>query len=267
MLQADLDAVLITLGEKGMFLARKTGEHLRVTQQARSVYDVTGAGDTVLALLSWALGSGASLEQAVRLANLGAGIVVGRLGASAVSREDLLGAILDSPDAPSAKIVTLADLEVRVRERRGRGERIVFTNGCFDILHPGHVAYLRFARSRGDTLIVAINSDRSVKALKGEERPIQSERERASVVASLEYVDHVVIFDDLTPLDVLGRLRPDVLVKGEDWKEKGVVGRELVESYGGEVSLAPLVPGVSSTEILRRVTRKAGLEEKADTPS
>jgi D-beta-D-heptose 7-phosphate kinase/D-beta-D-heptose 1-phosphate adenosyltransferase len=184
-----------------------------------------------------------------------------------VSREDLLGAILDSPDAPSAKIVTLADLEVRVRERRGRGERIVFTNGCFDILHPGHVAYLRFARSRGDTLIVAINSDRSVKALKGEERPIQSERERASVVASLEYVDHVVIFDDLTPLDVLGRLRPDVLVKGEDWKEKGVVGRELVESYGGEVSLAPLVPGVSSTEILRRVTRKAGLEEKADTPS
>lgn len=254
---ADLEAVVITLGEKGMFLSRRTGDSLAVPQQARSVYDVTGAGDTVLAILCWALGGGVALEEAVRLANVGAGMVVGRLGASTVTRDELLAEVRNSPYAPSKKILEVSDLLQTLEERRSRGDRVVFTNGCFDLLHPGHVAYLRYARSRGDLLVIALNSDRSVRSLKGEGRPIQGERERAEVLASLEYVDYVVIFDDLTPIDLLKQVRPSVLVKGEDWRDKGVVGRELVESYGGEVCLAPLLPGKSSTEILRRIAEKS----------
>ncbi len=258
---ADLGAVVITLGERGMFLARRSGESLLVPQQARSVYDVTGAGDTVLALLCRALAGGADLADAVQLANLGAGIVVGRLGASAVSPEELLSAMSDSPYAVSPKILPLKDLVVALQERRDRGHRIVFTNGCFDILHPGHVKYLKFARSRGDLLVVGLNSDSSVRSLKGPTRPVQKEDERAEVLASLACVDHVVVFSDSTPLELVEAVRPDVLVKGEDWRDKGVVGREFVEAYGGEVSLAPMLPGVSSSEILRRVSDKKDKEE------
>ena len=248
---AELDAAVITLGADGIFHRSKDGSSGRVPTVAQSVFDVTGAGDTVIANLALGLAGGLSLEVAVELANHAAGMVVGRRGAVAIQRDEMLAA-LGQTQVQRGKILTGDDVESVIASWRAMGKRIVFTNGCFDILHAGHVHYLRFARSKGDVLLVGLNDDASVRRLKGPERPVNSLQDRLEVIAALEMVDAVVAFTEDTPAEIVRRVTPDILVKGEDWADKGVVGREWVEKHGGEVHLAPLVPGRSTTSILER---------------
>lgn len=248
---ADLAMSVITLGADGIFFVDENGQSGRVPTVARAVFDVTGAGDTVIAQLALGLGAGLDLETAVHLANHGAGIVVGRRGAASVTRQELRAA-LGSGDPQLGKVLRPADVESAVALWRSEGKRIVFTNGCFDVLHAGHTRYLGFARSRGDALIVGVNDDASVKRLKGPTRPVNPLDDRMEVLAALEMVDAVVPFGDDTPAALIERITPHILVKGEDWKDKGVVGREWVERHGGEVILAPLLAGRSTSAILER---------------
>ena len=251
---ADLAATLITLGAEGIFHMERTGAWGRIPTVARQVFDVTGAGDTVIALLALGFAGGLELAQAVGLANAAAGIVVGRRGAASVTRAELRVALGERLERRGKVIRAEAELDAQLQEWRNEGKRIVFTNGCFDILHAGHVKYLQFARSKGDVLLVGVNSDESVRRLKGPSRPVNQSDDRMVVLAAMEMVDAVVQFEDDTPLEVIERVTPDVLVKGEDWAEKGVVGREWVEDHGGQVCLAPLLQGRSTTGILERAS-------------
>ena len=254
----ELDAAVITLGAEGIYY-RSASEALgrsegRVAARAREVFDVTGAGDTVIAHLALALAGGLDLETAVHLANHAASLVVARRGAASVTREEVLG-VLGTGGLATGKILRREDLPRVIADWRARGKRVVFTNGCFDILHAGHVDYLRFARSRGDVLLVGVNDDASVRRLKGPERPINTVHDRLEVLAALEMVDGVVPFGEDTPAKIVEEVTPDILVKGEDWRDKGVVGREWVEKHGGEVHLAPLVPGRSTSAIADKLRR------------
>lgn len=260
--RAGLDSILITLGADGIYYRTRDGEDGRDPAQARAVFDVVGAGDTVVGHLALYLGAGLELPDAVALANLAAGIVVGRLGTNSVTREEL-AARLEETQRHTGKVLQPGDLDNVIETWRREGRRIVFTNGCFDILHAGHVDYLRFSASKGDRLIVGMNDDASVSRLKGPERPVNCLEDRMVVLAALEMVDGVVAFGEDTPLDLIERITPDVLVKGEDWADKGVVGREWVEKHGGQVALAPLVPGRSTTNILER-TRGGGSSDGGD---
>ena len=248
---AELEAAVITLGGDGMVWSRgDESGHSRAV--ARAVFDVTGAGDTVIAHLALGLAAGLGLATAVELANQAAGIVVGRRGAAAVTREELRFA-LGARRRATSPVLARTELPDVLAEWRSEGKRIVLTNGCFDILHAGHVAYLREARSRGDVLLVAVNDDASVRHLKGAGRPINGLEDRMTVLAALEMVDAVVSFGEDTPQAIVEEVTPDVLVKGEDWADKGVVGRAWVESHGGEVYLARMVPGRSTTSIAERL--------------
>lgn len=240
-------AVLATRGRQGMSVIEAVGA-THIAADAREVFDVSGAGDTVMATLAVALAAGEPLVEAAALANRAAGIVVGKIGTAVVSRAELEARLADETrHAADAKILLgEAVLETVARWRR-QGLRIGFTNGCFDLLHPGHVHLLRQARAFCDRLIVGLNSDASVKRLKGETRPVQSETARAIVLASLADVDGVVLFDTETPLPLIESLKPDVLVKGADYTIETVVGGRFVQSYGGEVRLAELLPGHSTT--------------------
>lgn len=253
-LLADLAALVITLGAEGMFF-RSGSAQGRVPTVARAVFDVTGAGDTVIAHLALGLAARRSLEEAVHLANHAAGLVVGRRGTASVTREELR-AILGDRSRLTGAILTKAELPSLIAEWRAEGKRIVFANGCFDILHAGHIAYLRAARARGDALIVGVNDDPSVRRLKGEGRPINGLEDRMTVLAALEMVDAVVAFSEDTPQKLVEEITPDVLVKGQDWESQGVVGREWVERHGGEVFLAPLLPGRSTSAIADRLGRR-----------
>ena len=251
--ELDLQALLVTRGEHGMTLLRPGQEELHMPARAREVYDVTGAGDTVIAVLAAAVAAGSELPQAVALANIAAGIVVGKLGTAAVSAPELRRAVQQDQGAERGAL-SLEQLLVAVGDARGREERVVFTNGCFDIIHAGHVAYLEQARELGDRLVVAVNSDESVRRLKGRGRPINPVERRMAVLAGLEAVDWVVSFDQDTPRELLQVLRPDVLVKGGDYPGKeGVVGWEIVEAYGGEVRVLDFVDDVSTTAIVKRI--------------
>lgn len=241
----------ITLGEDGVLFEDEDREMQIIPTEARSVFDVTGAGDTVVAMLTLARSCGVSLRDSLHLANVAAGMVVARVGTAAVSRREVL-ARLGRDD--SQKILTAEAAADVAKEMEAGGRRLVFTNGCFDLLHPGHTDYLARARSHGDALMVAVNTDASVQRQgKGSGRPINPLEDRMAVLAALSNVDHVVPFDEETPLDLIQKLSPKVLVKGEDWADKGVVGREWVESHGGEVILVPLRPGCSTTTIIRRI--------------
>ena len=253
MAAADLDAVVITLGPEGIYWRTKDGSDSRTPTEAKKVFDVVGAGDTVIALIALGLGAGLDLGAAVVLANHAAGIVVGRAGAAAVTRDELLAAV-GRRRMGGGKILASAggELEAQIAEWKSEGRRVVFTNGCFDVLHAGHVEYLRYARSCGDRLIVGLNDDASVTRLKGPSRPVNPLGDRKLVLAALEMVDAVVDFAEDTPARVIERITPDVLVKGEDWRDKGVVGSEWVEKHGGRVVLAPLLAGRSTTAILER---------------
>lgn len=248
-LRADIGvgAVLVTRSGEGMTLVSEDGAH-HLAAETREVADVTGAGDTVVATLTLALACGAALTSAAQLANVAAGIVVGRRGTAVATPQEIISAMRQSGQAAAdQKIADLAEAIMRVMDWRRQGLKVGFTNGCFDLLHPGHVSLLRQARAVCDRLVVGLNSDASVKRLKGESRPVQTEDARAAVMASLAPVDLVVIFGEDTPLALIEALRPDVLMKGADYNKAQVVGADLVESYGGKVMLAELVPSHSTT--------------------
>ena len=252
--ELELEALLITRGERGMTLVRASAEALHLPARAIEVYDVTGAGDTVIATLAAALAAGSTLADAVALANVAAGIVVGRLGAAAVSAAELAHALGQHPGVERG-VLDEDQLLHSVAAARQRGARIVMTNGCFDLLHAGHVAYLEAARALGDRLVVAVNSDASVARLKGPGRPVNTLQRRMAVLAGLQSVDWVVGFDEETPERLLARVRPDVLVKGGDYARDEVIGRELVESWGGRVEVLAFVDDCSTTGILARIAQ------------
>lgn len=247
-------AVLATRGERGMTLAQGDGTLRHIPAVAREVFDVSGAGDTVVAVLGAGLAVGGSLIEAARLANIAAGIVVGKAGTAVVRPGELRRALHASAllevDAKLADQDSLAD---QVERWRRDGLAVGFTNGCFDLLHPGHLHMLNQARQACDRLIVGLNSDSSVRRLKGGGRPVQGETARAAVLASLSDVDRVVIFAEDTPLNLIEQLRPDVLIKGADYRLDQVVGAALVQGYGGRVLLADLLPGHSTSETLSRL--------------
>jgi D-beta-D-heptose 7-phosphate kinase/D-beta-D-heptose 1-phosphate adenosyltransferase len=253
-------AILATRSDKGMVLVEASGPkdftvHFEPAR-AREVFDVSGAGDTVIAVLALAHASGRSLPEAMRIANAAAGVVVSKLGTATVELDELmleLSRDLGDRAGHRAKLYSLAEAETLVRQWKGRGLRVGFTNGCFDILHPGHVSLLAAARERCDRLIVALNSDPSVRRIKGAERPVNTLADRAAVIAGLQSVDAVVGFDEDTPLEAIRRLLPDVLMKGADWTVDTVVGREEVEAAGGRVALIDLVEGHSTTGVIGRM--------------
>ena len=253
MAELELEALLVTRGEHGMTLLRPGLEELHMPARAREVFDVTGAGDTVIAVLAAAVAAGAGLAQGAALANIAAGIVVGKLGTAAVSAPELRRAVQEDQGSGRG-VLSLEQLQVAVADARSQGERVVFTNGCFDIIHAGHVAYLEQARKLGERLVVAVNSDDSVRRLKGKGRPINPADRRMAVLAGLESVDWVVSFAADTPCELLRILQPQVLVKGGDYAGKqGVVGWEIVEAYGGEVQVLDFVDDVSTTAIVSRI--------------
>ncbi len=243
------DALLITRGEHGMSLLRSGEPELHLPAMARQVYDVTGAGDTVVATLAAALAVGESLPQAVALANLAAGIVVGKLGTATVGVAELQHSLRHEFDAPSG-VVDEVSLRAGVDAARARGERIVMTNGVFDILHAGHVSYLQQARQLGDRLLVAVNDDPSVQRLKGPGRPVNPLPRRMAVLAALQAVDWVVPFAEDTPARLIGEILPQVLVKGGDYRPDQVVGRAAVEAAGGRVAILPFEEGCSTTALI-----------------
>ncbi len=256
-LRADLglERLVLTLGELGLLVVEPEAR-TRLPAIAREVFDVSGAGDTVIATLAAGLAAGLDPIDSAILANLAAGVVVAKVGTAAVSLSELEHAISDQAALEqAAKLCGLAELQARVRAWQSRGERVVFTNGCFDLLHAGHVTYLERARRHGQRLVIGLNSDRSVRALKGPERPLIGEQDRARVLAALAAVDAVVLFDEETPLALIETLRPDVLAKGADYRPEQVVGAEQVRGWGGELALIPLLEERSTTGIIRRMQR------------
>jgi D-beta-D-heptose 7-phosphate kinase / D-beta-D-heptose 1-phosphate adenosyltransferase len=257
--QHDLGAIVVTRSERGMTVIERGKAALRLPAEAREVFDVSGAGDTVLALLALTLAAGGSLGDAALLANMGAGIVVAKAGTAVVHPDDLQRALRSSEmkDAQD-KIMSRDAAKDEANRWRAKGLSVGFTNGCFDLLHPGHVSLLAQARGACDRLIVGLNTDASVRRLKGDGRPVNSEIARGVVLAALGTVDAVVLFDEDTPLKLIEAIEPDVLVKGSDYKIEDVVGAEFVIGRGGRVVLADLMPGQSTTSVIARMEGKGG---------
>lgn len=252
-----IENVLVTRSQDGMSLVSGNGDVSHLPAEAREVFDVSGAGDTVVAAMAAAIASGASLREAAKLANVAAGIVVGKIGTAVAYASDLISTLHHTE-------LALGDVKVATREAaadmialwRHKGNKVGFTNGCFDLLHPGHISLLQQSKANCDKLVVGLNSDASVQRLKGPTRPVQSEAARATVLASLACVDLVVIFDEDTPYELIAALHPDLLVKGADYTIDKVVGADLVQSWGGKVVLADLVAGQSTTATIARMNKK-----------
>ena len=250
-----IESLLVTRSEQGMSLFQADREPLHFPTEAREVYDVTGAGDTVVAVLAASLAAGQDLTQAARLANFGAGVVVGKLGTSTVSPGELLRAVR-AQHADDAGVMDEITLLERVAEARVHGETVVMTNGCFDLLHVGHVKYLEAARRLGDVLIVAVNDDESVRRLKGESRPINPVPDRMRLLSALKCVDWVVPFAEDTPRELIGRVLPDVLVKGGDYRPEDIAGHAEVTAAGGRVEVLDFFDGYSSTAMIERAAKR-----------
>jgi D-beta-D-heptose 7-phosphate kinase/D-beta-D-heptose 1-phosphate adenosyltransferase len=248
-----LRACLVTLDRDGMYLAERGGRGSFIPTSPREVYDVTGAGDVVLTVFGLLAIAGLSFASAAAVANIAAGIEVGRLGTEIISRDDLARALTPIRDGFENKIVSVGELQARLETSRRAGRRIVFTNGCFDLLHAGHLQLLSFARAQGDVLVVAINSDRGVRMIKGDERPIYPAAERARLLAALEMVDFVVVFDDPRAEQITREVMPNILVKGEDWRGQPIDGRDFVEAHGGHLVLAPLLEHHSTSSTIARL--------------
>lgn len=254
-----LEVGIVTLDRDGMALVRPDGRAHIFPTRPRQVYDITGAGDMVMAVLGMVLATGADFATAIQLANVAGGLEVEKIGVQPVTIAEIVAdlqasvASIPAKENSCGKIALETEIGPRINEARRMGRRIVFTNGCFDLLHAGHVGYLAEARRQGDFLVVGLNSDSSVKDLKGPTRPIHPEWARAAVLAGLEAVDMVTIFEEATPLSLIRRIRPDVLVKGADYRLEEVVGGDFVTSHGGRVHLAPLEPGMSTTNALAKV--------------
>ncbi len=247
----ELEALVLTRSEEGMTVFSSDGE-IHLPTVAREIYDVSGAGDTVLSLFGLGMAQKLPLGCSAGLANIAAGIAVGKVGTSTVSAQELLATVNSQQQEADQKIRTVPLLRNILAGERLRGKTIVFTNGCFDLLHVGHVKYLQAAKQLGDLLVLGLNSDASIQRLKGPNRPLIGEEERAHILAALDCIDYVIVFDEDTPLEVITALRPDILVKGGDYTPEGVVGKELVESYGGRVELINFVDGKSTTGIVER---------------
>ena len=248
-----LEAAVITLDKNGAYLATRDGERRWLRTRQRHVYDVTGAGDMVLAMLAVARCGGASWEEAVALANVAGGLEVEKFGSIPILPQEIIQELLSEVHEHMGKERTLERLLPELQHHRASGKKIVFTNGCFDLVHLGHVKYFQFAKAQGDLLVVAVNTDASVRGLKGEKRPLINEEDRIGVLEELESIDYLIRFSDSTPLRLIEMIRPDVLVKGADYKKEQVVGWDLVEGYGGSVALAPLIDGRSTSALVRRI--------------
>lgn len=259
---ADVKAILLTRSEQGMTLVTRDGDIVHVPTSAREVFDVVGAGDTVVAALALCLGAGMALEPAARIANIAAGVVVGKHGTATMTRSELVEELarLGRTEASSNRKAMARSQVAIVRQQWERDGLVVgFTNGCFDILHAGHVGILEFARSHCDRLIVAVNDDASVARLKGPARPVNGEDDRARVLAAIGSVDAVVLFAEDTPYALIDELQPDVLVKGADYAIEEIVGADIVQRRGGKVVTFDLVPGRSTTGIIARGAQRAAL--------
>ncbi|MCP4747103.1 MAG: bifunctional D-glycero-beta-D-manno-heptose-7-phosphate kinase/D-glycero-beta-D-manno-heptose 1-phosphate adenylyltransferase HldE [Desulfobacteraceae bacterium] len=255
--QLNLKWVLVTRGAQGMSLIGK-GASTNIEAQARDVFDVSGAGDTVIATLAAGLGAGYPIVDAARIANLAAGIVVAKVGTQPVTASELETGLMLAEQGrmhPQAvtKLTSLDTAVLKARQWRSAGNKVVFTNGCFDLLHPGHISLFYQARALGHRLIVGLNTDESIRRLKGNDRPILSEHDRAAILCALECVDLVVHFNEDTPLELIKAIKPDILVKGSDYTPDQVVGKQEVESYGGRVQLVELIKGYSTTRITEKV--------------
>lgn len=250
----DLDAILVTRSEHGMTLIQRGQAELHLPAKAKEVYDVTGAGDTVVASIAASLAAGTSLPDACVLANAAAGVVVGKLGTSTVNVNELTQAVALDSDI-GLGVMTESQLKMAVKTAKSRGEKVVMTNGCFDILHAGHVSYLETAAKLGDRLIVAVNSDESVKGLKGAGRPINNLERRQSVLAGLASVDWVVPFTEDTPERLIGEILPDLLVKGGDYKPEDIAGGKHVIANGGDVQVLNFEDGISTTNIINEIVK------------
>ena len=256
--ELELQALLVTRGENGMTLLSKAEEPLHLPTHAREVFDVTGAGDTVISVLAASLAAKKTLAEATQLANIGAGIVVGKMGTATVNTDEL-NAALQGPRAHHKGVCTFAELLSERAAAKQNGEKIVATNGCFDILHPGHVRYLQQAKTLGDRLVVLVNSDASVQRLKGPERPVNKLDHRMEMLAALECVDWVVEFEQDTPKEVIDQLLPDILVKGGDYTDiTSIAGHESVLANGGEVKILSFIEGHSTTAIIQTIRDKTG---------
>lgn len=251
--QLGAEAVTLTLDKQGMLLLQRGKPARLIPTQARAVYDVVGAGDMVLAMLAAAIANGADWPTAVRLANTAAGLEVEKFGVVPIPLSEILLSLLQQNHQQLGKLRNLEQLIVEAAAHRDQGRRIVFTNGCFDMLHAGHIQLLRQARQAGDLLIVAINSDASIRRLKGPSRPVNTEADRVLVLSELESVDYIIVFEQDTPIPLLRALKPDVLVKGGDYTRDQVVGHDIVDAYGGQVLLVPPVKGRSTTNLIAKI--------------
>ena len=246
----NIQNLLVTKSEKGMTLIDSEGRNTHLHTEAIDVYDVSGAGDTVVAALAWLLGAGASLDKAMLGANIAAGIAVSHRGTYAVSSLEIVASVeRERRDLPKYGIVPFKDAETLGKTLREAGEKVVFTNGCFDLLHAGHIAYLKEAKAQGDILIVGVNSDSSVRRLKGENRPVNSIETRSAMMSAIRFVDYVVVFEEDDPWELLKALRPHLLIKGGDWILENIIGREFAD----ETRLIPFVDGFSSSSIIERI--------------
>lgn len=249
----ELAWLLVTRGARGLSLLGEAHPPLHIRSRAQEVFDVSGAGDTVIATLAASVAAGVAMPQAAEVANAAAGVVVAKIGTQAIQSNELARALRMEEKASATKIMGLQAAAALRQRWRAEGRRVVFTNGCFDILHVGHLQLLNAAAELGDRLIVGVNSDASVRRLKGETRPVTPEAQRMMLLAGLACVDQVVLFADDTPLELIRKLAPEVLVKGGDYTPDTVVGRDIVEATGGRVAILPLVPGVSTTKTIQRI--------------
>jgi D-beta-D-heptose 7-phosphate kinase/D-beta-D-heptose 1-phosphate adenosyltransferase len=248
-----VDKLLITCGKDGMVFFERGAEPLKIGTRARQVFDVSGAGDTVAAVLSLGLAAGFGYPDAIRLANTAAGVVVGKVGTAAVTRAELLEALQPGLDPTAAKHKSLAEMSATAGELRRKGKRVVLTNGCFDLLHAGHIRLFAASRAFGDVLVVALDDDASVRELKGAGRPVIGASERVRILSA---VDYVIVFATRELDRVIEAVRPDVLTKGSNYENDTVIGRELVERLGGRVALVPVIESVSSTRIIDTIKGK-----------
>ena len=255
--EADAEYVLTTLGADGMILVNRDGLQYEVKSTTKEVFDVTGAGDTSIAYLAAEMVKGTEIKEAVKIANYAAGVQVSKVGTSIVYPDEVFAAMQEDGLNIDSSILdyTISDGLGAIKKAKEKGRKIVFTNGCFDILHAGHVSYLREAKKLGDILVIGLNSDDSIKRLKGNDRPINSLEDRETVLLALGFVDYVVPFDTDTPLDLIKAIMPDVLVKGGDYKAEDIVGAKEVISNGGEVKVLDFVPGKSTTGIIEKMRR------------
>ena len=247
------EAILVTRGKDGMILYTKKDKPHEILTEAKEVFDVTGAGDTVISVFGMSLFSGFNFDEAAWLANSAASIVVGKIGTAVVTLDEINRFLQEEMFRTSSSVLELDEIVKIASLAKSTGKSVVFTNGCFDLIHGGHIEFLQKAKALGDILVVGLNSDKSVRGLKGKGRPIKAAEERANILSSLKFVDYITIFNEPTPENLIREIRPDILVKGDDYSISEVVGKEIVEGYGARVALIPVVAGLSTTNIVDKI--------------